>query len=103
MSLSLKLLPIKFRNNFSHEVLIVDDFDEDKIMSLNQMEVDDDFNSHLCHNENGGCYGLTMKDDRGDILMYCLAKDLKMVGLTGSVGAYVDNMRDKDKIALFWC
>lgn len=88
------------RDQSSREVLGVDDDEKYGIIeSLISFEVDDDFNSYL--NTNG--YGSTIEDRYGDRIKYVLARDLKTVGLSGPVGAFVSALNDMQRIALYWC
>ncbi len=107
MSLDLNLLPIRNKNDFSHEILRVQDYEDvyPKIRKLRQMEIDDNFNSYLSRNGDyeEEHYGETLMTPYGERLMWVLAKDLKTVGLTGTAGAFIDEMNDRDRVALYWC
>ncbi|MCP4102000.1 MAG: hypothetical protein GY750_11305 [Lentisphaerae bacterium] len=106
MGLDLTLLPMRDSNDFSHEVLRVTDWDKlEAIQSLRQMEIDDGFNSYVSRDDayEDTHYGETIETPYGERLMWVLAKDLKTVGLTGPVGAFIEAMNDRDRVALFWC
>lgn len=105
MSLQLNLLPFKINSNFSQEVIQADQCDAyEKIKALNKMQVDDGFNTFMSRDNSykGAHYGKTTKTSYGEPLMWVISKDLKTVGLTGTAGAYVAAMDDRDRVALYW-
>jgi hypothetical protein len=105
MGMDLKLLPFcgdGITSNFSHTVLDCPrNYDVfEKVRKIPQMPVDDDFNSYFSDELH---YGQTHETPYGYRLTWCRAKDLKKCGFTGPVGAYLEKLKDRHKVALYWC
>ena len=106
MSLELKLLPMRCCENFSHEVLIVRDFDSiSSIGALPSLDVPSGFHSYLSRNDDceASHYGETVATPYGERLTYTLAKHLKKISIGGPEGAFISALDDQVKVALYWC
>ena len=106
MSLELKLLPMRCCENFSHEVLIVRDFENIiSIRELPSLDVQDGFHSYLSSNDDYAepHYGETVDTPYGERLTYTLAKHLKKINMGGPEGAFINALDDHVKVALYWC
>lgn len=106
MGVDLILLP--YDASFcSHTVLQVnrDYCLHDAIRALPAMEVDDNFTSYVSRDDKyeDTHYGKTTENSYGDRVVFVLAKDLKTVGIPGPTGAYVKELDDRCKVALYWC
>lgn len=104
--IDLNLLPYD-ASFFSHTVLQVDrDYElYDKIKALPNMEVNDGFTSYLSRDDKyeEPHYGETVINPYGERVVFVLARDLKTVGIPGPTGAYVKELDDRCKVALYWC
>lgn len=105
MGIDLFLLPYWRDANFSHTILDCDRNYEvfDRVRARHQIPVKDDFCSFLSRGKDGEHrYGKTLTTPYGERLTFCLAKDLKICGFTGPIGAYIDAMEDNHRVALYW-
>ena len=106
MGIDLILLPYD-SSFFSHTVLRVDrDYDlYDAIRDIPSKEVDDNFTSYVSRDDQ--CeethYGKTIENPYGQRTAFVLAKDLKRVRIPGPTGAYIRELDDDCKVALYWC
>lgn len=108
MGMDLKLLPFYMGEAvFSNDVISVQrNYDVfDRIRKLAVEEVPATFSGLVSMDEDydDQHWGKVTEDRYGDVVKYVLAKDLKMINISGPVGAYVEAMEDEHKIALFWC
>lgn len=108
MGEELKLLPFYMGDgDFSNDVISVkrDCNIFDKIRTLASKNVPDGFSGLT--SDDGDCedqhWGNVTEDRYGNKVKYVLAGDLKTVNIPGSAGAFINVMKDDDKIALFWC
>ena len=106
MGLDLHLLPFYAETaNFSHTLLetkrAYDQYDE--IAKCPQQPVDPGFHSYYGRHPEWDdvCYGVTEKTPYGEPVKWTRAKYLKP-HLTGPAGAYIRELDDEHKIALYW-
>ena len=110
MGVDLKLLPFDCDMeilSFSHTVLNVRRSYElfEHIRALPSYCVPKGFTSYLSRDDayEETHYGDTTEDPYGDPVRCVLASDLKIIGIPGPTGAYINALDDDNKIALFWC
>lgn len=109
MGIDLTLLPFDCDYEylvFSHTVLQLprDYALFDKIRDTPQKEVPAGFTSYVSQDDayEESHYGETIEDPYGDKLRYTTAGELKRCGIAGPTGAYVNELPDDNKVALFW-
>lgn len=108
MGLDLTLIPItSFYENGSlgHQILQIERDHElfRKIEALPSSLVPKKFYTYLARDEEGNPhYGNTQETPYGKPLKAVMMKQLKEVGLTGPVGAFVQASPNEQKVALYW-
>lgn len=109
MCTDLTLLPFDCDHedlSFSHNVLKIprDSTVFDKIRATTQKEVPEGFTSYVSRDDayEESHYGETIEDPYGDKVRYATAGDLKKCDIPGPAGAYVAELPDDNKVALFW-
>jgi len=74
-----------------------------KIMELPTSAVPKNFSTFRGKGEDGEhCYGDTQKTPYGEPLTAVTMGELKMLGIPGPPGAYVEASRDEQRVALYW-
>lgn len=109
MGIDLTLLPFDCDHeylSFSHNVLqLPRDYNLfDKIRATTQNEVPEGFTSYVSRDDayEETHYGKTTEDPYGEKVRYTTAGELKKCGIYGPSGAYVNELPDENKVALFW-
>lgn len=116
MGVSLRLLPFDCdageEMSYSHTLLEFGRFDEffEQIKALPSMPVPDNFTSFSGHDEEiGTLYGETIETPYGERVRFVLAGDLVKLALPTSAGwkqraiwAYLRELPERNKIALYW-
>lgn len=75
-----------------------------KIKKLPTSRVPEAFNTHQGTSKDGEtiCYGNTQETPDGNPLMAVTMAQLKTVGISGPVGAFVAASPDDQRVALYW-
>lgn len=109
MGLDLTLMPFfgdGRTTNFSHTVLPCerDRSKFYKIMELPATNVDAGFSSYLSRNDDyeEAHYGETLETPYGEHLQWTHAKYLKPLIIDGAIGAFIQQLNDHHRVALYW-
>jgi len=107
MSLNLNLLPYYGNGkttDFSHSVIEAKYTSFADIKSCSQLPVEENFASYLSRDDKyeETHYGSTLETPYGECLTFTYAGELKPF-ILGAAGAYLNELDDMHKVALYWC